>query len=115
MGDYDVVFEMDDRIHGAQIQESEVRDLRGFIEDASMVELRVAQNKLKSLVVSDGRVINTARGPEDEVIGYYWNLLGASKTHMPAIRPDVMKEGPILHRDQQLRLILLGYTINHAV
>lgn len=40
MGDYNAVLELGDRVHETQIQDSEVRDFREFMEDTSMVELR---------------------------------------------------------------------------
>ncbi|XP_060210979.1 uncharacterized protein LOC132637995 [Lycium barbarum] len=69
------------------------------------IKNRVSQNMIRSLVSTNGNVINTEKGIEDESIGFYRTLLGSSAKTLPAINLAVMKRRRILDRDKQLRLI----------
>ncbi|XP_075108980.1 uncharacterized protein LOC142180803 [Nicotiana tabacum] len=40
MGDFNAIFEVEDRIHETMVQDHEIRDFREFVEDAGMTELK---------------------------------------------------------------------------
>lgn len=64
-----------------------------------------AQNQITMLTKADGTVI---KEPDDiviEVVGFYQQLLGQSTSPMPAADPAVIRDGPVLSRNQQLSLI----------
>ncbi|XP_070019089.1 nuclear pore complex protein NUP98A-like isoform X2 [Nicotiana sylvestris] len=69
------------------------------------IKNRITQNQIRSLVSDRGEMIQSEKGIEDEILGFYKQLLGANATQMPAIHPSIMAEGPILNREQQIQLI----------
>ncbi|XP_070002176.1 uncharacterized protein [Nicotiana sylvestris] len=40
MGDFNVILEVEDRVHGNVVQDHEIRDFREFVEDAGMTKLK---------------------------------------------------------------------------
>lgn len=69
------------------------------------IKNRITQNQIRSLVSDRGEMIQSEKGIEDEILGFYKQLLGANATQLPAIHPSIMAEGPILNREQQIQLI----------
>ncbi|XP_070045868.1 uncharacterized protein [Nicotiana tomentosiformis] len=45
MGDYNAVLNIDDRIYGNHVQETEVKDFRELLDDTSMAELKIVGRK----------------------------------------------------------------------
>ncbi|XP_019257754.1 PREDICTED: uncharacterized protein LOC109235968 [Nicotiana attenuata] len=68
--------------------------------------LEYAQNKIRRLVRSNGELVQAKQGIEEEVIGFYRQLLGSTTEGLPAINPTVMRGGPLVNREQQLKLVL---------
>ncbi|XP_070057781.1 uncharacterized protein [Nicotiana tomentosiformis] len=71
---------------------------------ASMKNRR-AQNHINDLVSTKGRMLQTEKGIEEEILKFYKQLLGNANTTLPAIRPNIMNTGPILNRRQKQALI----------
>ncbi|KAH0651594.1 hypothetical protein KY285_031723 [Solanum tuberosum] len=59
------------------------------------------------LTKEDGTIIRDLDDITKEVVGFYKGLLGQSTSPMPAIKPTVMRDDPMLTRTQQLSLIQL--------
>ncbi|XP_019232866.1 PREDICTED: uncharacterized protein LOC109213514 [Nicotiana attenuata] len=66
---------------------------------------RISQTKIRSLMTTTGEIVQTMEAIEKEIVDFYKELLGSSATALPAIHPRVMKEGKMLNRKQQLKLI----------
>lgn len=66
---------------------------------------RISKNKIRTLVTAGGTMVHTEQDIEEEILGFYKELLGSSATSLPAINPGVMKEGKVLSRAQQLGLL----------
>nr|XP_016455955.1 PREDICTED: uncharacterized protein LOC107779965 [Nicotiana tabacum] len=64
-----------------------------------------SQNKIKSLIMRNGEVVQTKQEIEEEVLGFYKQLLGSTTESLPAINPVVMRDGPLVNRQQQLQLV----------
>nr|XP_016500683.1 PREDICTED: uncharacterized protein LOC107819114 [Nicotiana tabacum] len=64
-----------------------------------------AQNHIKSLASATGEIIQSEKGIEEEILGFYKNLLGAANPTLPAIQLDFIRRGSIISRAQQLQLI----------
>ncbi|KAH0717607.1 hypothetical protein KY285_013638 [Solanum tuberosum] len=60
----------------------------------------IARNKILSLTTADGRMVNNSNDIEEEIIEFYKQLLGSCATHLPAVNPMVMRDGPVLDRNQ---------------
>ncbi|KAH0746203.1 hypothetical protein KY285_007860 [Solanum tuberosum] len=67
---------------------------------------RKAQNQITMLTIEDDTVIREATYITKEAVGFYKKLLGQCNNHMQATQPEMLKDGPILTREQQLFLIL---------
>ncbi|KAH0648399.1 hypothetical protein KY285_033647 [Solanum tuberosum] len=88
--------------------------LRGELEKWNLVEEsilkqksrnRVAQNSINKMVSLSGTMLQKQEEIEKEVTLFYRGLLGTAATQISAINPTTIKEGTILHREHQLRLI----------
>ncbi|XP_075088341.1 uncharacterized protein LOC142170347 [Nicotiana tabacum] len=90
--------------HKSRVQWLKLGDSNTAFFFASM-KGRASQNQIKILIVDDGSLIKTAAGIEQEIVCFYKRLLGNSASRLPAIDPNVMKQGPVLTRNQQLQLI----------
>ncbi|KAH0651308.1 hypothetical protein KY284_031220 [Solanum tuberosum] len=66
---------------------------------------RKAQNQINMLTREDGTVIRDATNVTKEVVGFYQKLLGQCNKHIEATHPEVLKDGPVLTREQQMFLI----------
>lgn len=66
---------------------------------------RINQNHIKRLVDENGSILKTREEIEHKLIGFYKNLLRSCASELPVIHPEVMQNGPILNREQQLELI----------
>lgn len=66
---------------------------------------RRSQNYIKQLTSTTRRLLQRPEEIQEEIIGFYKSLLGSSQNYLPAINPNIMKEGPNLNRAQQLYLI----------
>lgn len=66
---------------------------------------RISQNKIRSLVTNTGEVVQSMKAIEEEMVGFYKELLGSSTDAIPPIQPDIIKEGNVLDKSQQLKLI----------
>ncbi|XP_049381354.1 uncharacterized protein LOC125845909 [Solanum stenotomum] len=69
------------------------------------VKGRKAQNQINMLTKEDDIVIREATSITKEAVGFYKKLLGQCSNHMQATQPDILKDGPVLTREQQLFLI----------
>ncbi|XP_019257767.1 PREDICTED: uncharacterized protein LOC109235981 [Nicotiana attenuata] len=66
---------------------------------------RISTNNIKAFVNQDGKLLQNDQEVEEEVVGFYEKLLGNAAEQMQMINPTVMKNGTILTRDQQMKLI----------
>ncbi|KAH0722784.1 hypothetical protein KY290_005436 [Solanum tuberosum] len=64
-----------------------------------------AKNQINMLTKEDGTVIREATDVTKEVVGFYKKLLGQCNNHMQTTEPEILKDGPLLTREQQLLLI----------
>ncbi|XP_019240741.1 PREDICTED: uncharacterized protein LOC109220732 [Nicotiana attenuata] len=62
-------------------------------------------NHIKSLVAQDGKLLHNDQEVQQEIVGLYKKLLGDAAEQMPVINPTIVKNGAILTREQQLKLI----------
>nr|XP_009629730.1 uncharacterized protein LOC104119842 [Nicotiana tomentosiformis] len=69
------------------------------------LKIRTSMNSIKSLVNQDGKLLKNEQKVKDEVVGFYKELLGNVAEQIPMINPKIMRNGPILKREQQLKLI----------
>ncbi|XP_059306453.1 uncharacterized protein LOC132057879 [Lycium ferocissimum] len=66
---------------------------------------RKAQNLIITLQNENGDTVSTEAGIEEEVLGFYNNLLGTTNQAIPAIQPHMLNNEPTLTREQQTELI----------
>ncbi|KAK6782101.1 hypothetical protein RDI58_019897 [Solanum bulbocastanum] len=66
---------------------------------------RKSQNQITMLTKDDNIVIRDLEEIIREVVRFYQNLLGQSNSLMPAPKPAVLRDGPVLSKTQQLELI----------
>lgn len=66
---------------------------------------RNSQNKIQNLIRSNGTVTQTKQEVEDEIMGFYKQLLGSAAGKLPTINLAIMREGPLINRQQQRQLI----------
>lgn len=66
---------------------------------------RKAQNQITMLTKEDGTIIRDPEEVTKQAVKSYQNLLGKTAPTMPATQPTVLKDEPVLSRDQQLKLI----------
>uniref|UniRef100_A0A1S3ZI61 Uncharacterized protein n=1 Tax=Nicotiana tabacum TaxID=4097 RepID=A0A1S3ZI61_TOBAC len=66
---------------------------------------RCCQNKIKSLTKANEVVVQSKQETEEEVLGFYKQLLGSSDGIVPTINPVVMRDGTLVNRQQQLQLM----------
>nr|XP_016484542.1 PREDICTED: uncharacterized protein LOC107805076 [Nicotiana tabacum] len=66
---------------------------------------RISHNKIRSLKTNDGEIIQSGSAIEKEIVEFYKGLLGSAADTIPTIQPAIMKEGNVLDRRQQLKLI----------
>lgn len=59
-----------------------------------------SQTTIRSLVNAQGEMIHSDAGIKWEVLNYYKALLGTSATVLPVINPLVIKQCPMLNREQ---------------
>lgn len=67
---------------------------------------RNSQNKIQKLTRSNGTVTQIKQEMEDEVMSFYKQLLGTAAEKIPATNTAVMREGPMVNRQQQRQLIV---------
>nr|XP_016450014.1 PREDICTED: uncharacterized protein LOC107774873 [Nicotiana tabacum] len=66
---------------------------------------RMTQNNIRTLVDDRGNLIERENDIQEQILGYYKQILGEAATALPAINPQVMKDGQCLTRKMQLKLI----------
>ncbi|KAH0634359.1 hypothetical protein KY284_037145 [Solanum tuberosum] len=66
---------------------------------------RKAQNQINMLISVDGTVIREATNVTNEALGFYQKLLGQCNKRMQATHPEVLKDEPVLTREQLMFLI----------
>ncbi|XP_075084750.1 uncharacterized protein LOC142168002 [Nicotiana tabacum] len=66
---------------------------------------RTTMNSIKSLVNQYGKLLQNEQEVKEEVVRFYKELLGNATEQMPIINPEIMRNGPMLIREQQLKLI----------
>ncbi|KAH0685676.1 hypothetical protein KY284_016229 [Solanum tuberosum] len=66
---------------------------------------RKAQNQINMLTKEDGTVIREVADVTKEAVGFYKKLLGQCNNHLQTIEPEILKDGPLLTREQQLLII----------
>ncbi|XP_019244246.1 PREDICTED: uncharacterized protein LOC109224116 [Nicotiana attenuata] len=71
----------------------------------AIMKRRYSQNKVKSLIRANGEMVQTKQEIEEEVLGFYKQLLGSSAGNLPGINPMVMRDGDLVNRQQQLHLV----------
>lgn len=69
---------------------------------------RKAQNRIKMLTTV-GLTTRNTKAIINEIVGYYKKLSGDTTTHLSAVHPAVVRNGPVLTRGQQLKLINIHY------
>lgn len=57
---------------------------------------RRAQNYITQLTSTTWRLLQRPEDIREKIIGFYKSLLGSSQNNLPAINPNIMKEGPNL-------------------
>lgn len=62
-------------------------------------------NHIKFLVAQDGKLLQNDQEVQQEIVGFYKKLLGDAAEQMLVINPTIMKNGAILTKEQQLKLI----------
>lgn len=73
-------------------------------------ENRCSENTIRNLMNTQGEMIHYDKDIKYEVLNYYKALLGTSTTTLPAINLLVIKQGPVLNREQKRELIKLIIT-----
>ncbi|XP_070056687.1 uncharacterized protein [Nicotiana tomentosiformis] len=74
-------------------------------KDIKMQLEKWLRNKIKNLIRSNEEVIQTKQEIEEKVIGFYKQLLGSATGRLPAINLVIMRDGPLVNRQQQLQLV----------
>ncbi|XP_016476554.1 uncharacterized protein LOC107798111 [Nicotiana tabacum] len=69
------------------------------------VKNRQARNNIGRLTDSNGDIVQNPEEVKAEILNFYRGLLGSSATQLPMINYDIMKNGNVLSRSQQLQLI----------
>ncbi|XP_060175336.1 uncharacterized protein LOC132606044 [Lycium barbarum] len=65
----------------------------------------VAQNQIRQLNTLTGATIQNEKDIEIKIIGFYKQLLRSSVAQLPVIHEEVLSEGHVLQREQQLKLM----------
>lgn len=60
---------------------------------------------MKSLTISPGIILLRQDKVKNEIVSFYKGLLGTAAAHLLAINPSVMRNGPTLDKQHQLKLI----------
>ncbi|KAK4713159.1 hypothetical protein R3W88_019066 [Solanum pinnatisectum] len=66
---------------------------------------RKSQNQITMLTKDDDTIIRDSEEITREAVRFYQNLLGQANSLMPATQPEVLRDGPVLSKAQQLELI----------
>ncbi|XP_075079695.1 uncharacterized protein LOC142164853 [Nicotiana tabacum] len=66
---------------------------------------KCSQNKIKSLTKANGDAVQSNQDIEEEVLGFYKQLLGSSDGTVPTINQVMMRDGSLVNRQQQLQLV----------
>ncbi|XP_019234784.1 PREDICTED: uncharacterized protein LOC109215219 [Nicotiana attenuata] len=66
---------------------------------------RKMQNQITKLMDNKGCVLTKPKCIEEEITGFYKQLLGTAAQSIPAIHPGWIKNGPVLSREQQMQLV----------
>nr|XP_009769385.1 PREDICTED: uncharacterized protein LOC104220249 [Nicotiana sylvestris] len=69
------------------------------------MKTRKAHNQIIELINSNGDALKDGKSIEAEVVVFYKHLLGTANGSIPAIHPSWIRNGAVLTRRQQLRLI----------
>ncbi|XP_059285682.1 uncharacterized protein LOC132039156 [Lycium ferocissimum] len=88
----------------SSIQWSKLGDANTPYFFASMKN-RHSINMIRSLQNNNGDMLHTEEDIQQEMTKFYKSLLGSAASQLPAIRPEVMRNGVTLDRQQQLLLI----------
>nr|XP_009630155.1 uncharacterized protein LOC104120139 [Nicotiana tomentosiformis] len=78
-------------------------------QDAETVALekatKQARNSIGRLITSTGQILQNPTEVEEEILSFYRGLLGTAATQLSAVNPQIIQNGHILNRRQQLQLI----------
>lgn len=66
---------------------------------------RISQNRITSLTSARGSIMTNSKDIEEEIIGFYKQLLGTCASQLPTVNYQVMRDGSRLDRGQQAHLI----------
>ncbi|XP_070013809.1 uncharacterized protein [Nicotiana sylvestris] len=69
------------------------------------MENRCSQNKIIRLIKANESIVQTREDIEEEVTGFYQQLLSSSASELPTINPAIVRDGLMINRQQQLQLI----------
>ncbi|XP_019260681.1 PREDICTED: uncharacterized protein LOC109238650 [Nicotiana attenuata] len=58
---------------------------------------RCSQNKIRRIIKGNGSTVQTRKDIEEEVIGFYQQLLGSLASELPTINPAIMRDGPMMN------------------
>ncbi|XP_016478799.2 uncharacterized protein LOC107800158 [Nicotiana tabacum] len=87
---------------------------KNHIADISL-KSRQAQNRIKSLIDSNGDILQQPENIVEEVTSFYKKLLDSAADQLPAINPEIMKRGNVLNRQQQQQLQLITHVTHDEV
>nr|XP_016441106.1 PREDICTED: uncharacterized protein LOC107766773 [Nicotiana tabacum] len=66
------------------------------------VKNRQARNHIGRLMDNTGKLLQSAKEVEEEILIFYKRLLGTTASTLPIVDPDVMQNGHTLNRQQQM-------------
>ncbi|XP_070041417.1 uncharacterized protein [Nicotiana tomentosiformis] len=61
------------------------------------IKSRYSQNNIRRLINGNGDIVQTKKGIEEEVTGFYQQLLGSPAVELPAINLIVMRDGTLVN------------------
>nr|XP_016464091.1 PREDICTED: uncharacterized protein LOC107787086 [Nicotiana tabacum] len=88
----------------SRIQWLKLRDSNIAYYHACMKNRQV-RNNVDRLVISTGQILQSPAEVEEEILSFYKGLLGTAAKQFPVVNPEIMQNGHILSRRQQLQLI----------
>ncbi|XP_009798086.1 uncharacterized protein [Nicotiana sylvestris] len=69
------------------------------------VKNRQARNHIGRLMDNTGKLLQSAKEVEEEILSFYKKLLGTAASTLPIVDLDVMQNGHTLNKQQQMQLI----------
>lgn len=66
---------------------------------------RQARNIIGRLITSTRHILQNLTEVDAEILSFYMGLLGTAAAQLPVINPEIMQNGHVLSRRQQLQLI----------